>query len=198
MPLNLFQSNARGQLGQLAMIRRGLVTISTMKWKIALSIVLTSIGVAATLIWPDDPMASLWPRSEIHAPGKGKVLDIAIKELGNFDYDPDDPDRKIPADVVQLNGSKIRLRGFMMPFQQTGDMERFLLVPSLTECCFGQPPSVQHTVVVTASKEKAVRYYSDEITVEGELGVKETTEEEYVVSLFEVSTTKIIPPKSRR
>ena len=75
------------------------------------------------------------------------------------------------------------------------NITQFALVPSLFACCFGQPPSIQHTIVVTCPKGKAVGYTADEIVVEGGLKVQERKDDGYILSLFEmdVSSVKIAP-----
>ena len=123
-------------------------------------------------------------------PKDGQVLDIAIKDLGNFDYDQE-RGGNIPKDVRDLDGVKIRLHGFMIPMDQAENITQFALVPSLFSCCFGQPPQIQHTIVANCPKGKAVGYVPDEIVVEGQLGVKEKKDDGYVVSIFEVSVSSV-------
>ena len=96
---------------------------------------------------------------------------MAIKELGNFEYDAD-KGGNIPEDVKAMSGSMIRLNGFMIPMDQATSISQFALVPSLFACCFGQPPQIQHTIIVNCPKGKAVSYYPDEINVEGKLKVE--------------------------
>ena len=95
---------------------------------------------------------------------------MLIKELGNFDYDQEHGGN-IPADVKAMTNSVVRLRGFMIPMDQAENITQFALVPSLFACCFGQPPQIQHTIVVNRPKGKAVGYCPDEILVEGNLKV---------------------------
>jgi hypothetical protein len=123
-------------------------------------------------------------------PKNGEVLNATIKELGNFDYNAE-KGGNLPADVRQLNGVKVRTSGFMMPLVQAGDITEFALVPSLFSCCFGQPPQVQHTIIVHAPEGKALSYYPDELIVEGSLLVEERMEDGIVVSLFEVNCTSV-------
>jgi hypothetical protein len=125
-------------------------------------------------------------------PPAGEVLDLAIKELGNFDYDQE-KGGNIPADVKALTGSKLRLRGYMIPMDQAENISQFALVPSLFSCCFGQPPQIQHTVVVNCPKGKAVSYYQDEIIVEGNLKVEEKKDDGFIVSIFELECTSVKP-----
>jgi len=127
-----------------------------------------------------------------HNPKEGEVYSVAIKELGNFEYDAD-KGGNIPDDVKKLSGSKIRVQGFMIPLDQADNISHFSLVPSLFACCFGQPPQIQHTIVVTCPKGKAVSYYPDEIIVEGKLKVEEKKDDGYIVSVFEMDVQSVKP-----
>ena len=129
-------------------------------------------------------------RKKHPAPKPGDVLDLSIKELGNFEYDNENGGN-IPADVKRLNGAEIRLHGFMIPMDQAENITQFALVPSLFSCCFGQPPQIQHTIVVNCPKGKAVSYCPDEIVVQGKLSVQERRDDGYVVSIFEVGTDSV-------
>ena len=124
------------------------------------------------------------------APKAGVVQEMAIKELGNFDYD-DDKGGNIPADVLALDGSQVKLAGFMIPIDQAGSISRFALVPSLFACCYGQPPQLQHTVVVTCPPGKSVAYYPEQLTVQGTLHVKEKREDGFIISIFEMDASSV-------
>lgn len=123
---------------------------------------------------------------------KDEIRDLTIKELGNFDYDPD-LGGVIPDDVKALSGGQVRLRGFMIPLDQARRITRFALVPDLFACCFGQPPGLQHTIIVRCPNGMAVSYYPDEIVVLGRLTVQEKTEDGFVVSLFELDASSVKP-----
>jgi hypothetical protein len=124
------------------------------------------------------------------APAPGEVLQFSIKELGNFQYD-EEKGGGIPADVKRLNGATIRLKGFMIPMDQADHITQFALVPSLFACCYGQPPQIQHTVVVNCPKGKGVSYCADEIIVTGRLTVEEKRDDGYVISLFELGADSV-------
>jgi hypothetical protein len=125
-------------------------------------------------------------------PKDGQAYEIAIKDLGNFEYDAE-KGGNIPQDVKDLHGTKIRTHGFMIPLDQADNITEFALVPSLFACCFGQPPQVQHTMVVHTPKGKAVGYFPDEIVVEGTLVVNEKKEDGLVISVFEVNCNSVKP-----
>jgi hypothetical protein len=145
---------------------------------------------------PGDPAQAGPPTADNrkpHAPPKaGEVREMSIKELGNFEYDAD-KGGNVPDDVKALNGSSVRLSGFMIPMDQADNITQFALVPSLFACCFGQPPQIQHTIVVHVPKGKAVSYYPEEIVVEGKLTVDEKKEDGFIVSLFEMECSSVKP-----
>jgi hypothetical protein len=125
-------------------------------------------------------------------PKPGETIELTIKDLGNFDYDADNGGN-IPGDVKALSGHKIKLKGFMIPMDQAANITQFALVPDLFACCFGQPPQLQHTIIVNCPKGKAVSYFPDEIVVEGTLKVEEKRDEGFIISIFEVEVTSVKP-----
>lgn len=127
-------------------------------------------------------------------PAAGKTYELTIDNLGNFEYDQE-KGGNIPQDVYRLTGSSVRLRGYMIPMDQAENITQFALVPSLLACCFGQPPQIQHTIIVNCPKGKAVPYTADEILVEGTLTVKEKKDDGYIISVFEmeVASVKLAP-----
>jgi hypothetical protein len=132
------------------------------------------------------------PRVPHPAPKPGQVTELLIKDLGNFDYDIE-KGGNIPSDVKALSGTAFRTRGFMIPLDQAESITEFALVPSLFACCFGQPPQIQHTIVVHCPKGKAVTYYPDEIVVQGTLKVEEKKDDGYIVSIFEIDANSVKP-----
>lgn len=125
-------------------------------------------------------------------PAAGTVYETSIKALGNFDYDQNEGGN-LPQDVKSLSGSKIRLKGYMIPMDQAEAITSFALVPDLFACCFGQPPQIQHILVAKTPKGQSVAYYPDEIVVEGTLIVEEKKEDGFLVSVFEMDVTSVRP-----
>jgi hypothetical protein len=152
-----------------------------------------NLGSAPADLDPAAATPSLSAQRKPHpAPQPGQVIEIPIKELGNFDYDAN-KGGNIPQDVQSLSGSKLRLHGYMIPMDQAANITQFALVPDLFACCFGQPPQIQHTIVANCPKGKAVSYYPDEITVEGTLKVQEKKDEGFIVSIFELDVSSVKP-----
>jgi hypothetical protein len=132
------------------------------------------------------------PRKPHPAPKPGEELSMNIKDLGNFDYDAE-KGGNIPEDVKALSGSKLKVKGFMVPMDQADSITQFALVPSLFGCCYGQPPQLQHTIIVNCPKGKSVSYFPDEIEVNGTLKVDEKKDEGFIVSIFEVECSSVKP-----
>lgn len=130
------------------------------------------------------------PRHVHDAPVAGQTIEFPIKELGNFDYDST-TGGNIPDDVKRMDGCHFRTHGFMIPLDQAESISEFALVPSLFACCFGQPPQIQHTIIVTCPKDKAVNYFPDELVVEGTLHVKEVRDSGFIVSIFQLDASSV-------
>lgn len=154
--------------------------------------VASAVGPTAMPVVPQDGPPSAEQRKPHAPPQPGEVREMAIKELGNFQYDAD-KGGNIPPDVTALSGSTVRLHGFMIPMDQAEQITTFALVPSLFACCFGQPPQIQHTIVVHVPKGKAVSYFADEILVQGTLTVQEKKEDGFIVSIFDLDCTSVRP-----
>jgi hypothetical protein len=125
-------------------------------------------------------------------PKDGEVYELKIQELGNFQYDQE-KGGNIPKDVAALTGSTVKLTGFMIPLDQADKIKQFVLVPDLFACCFGQPPQVQHSIIVSCQEGKAVSYFPEQIQVEGKLKVEEKKDDGFIVSIFEVTCTSVKP-----
>jgi hypothetical protein len=157
-----------------------------------IAIAANAVAVAPPAPGAGDPTMNADTRTPHPAPGAGQTVEMTIKELGNFDYDAD-KGGNIPADVKALSGANLKLRGFMIPMDQADSITQFALVPSLFACCFGQPPQIQHTIIVNCPKGKAVGYFPDEISVEGKLNVDEKKEDGFIVSIFELECSSVKP-----
>ncbi|HVT79795.1 MAG TPA: DUF3299 domain-containing protein [Phycisphaerae bacterium] len=135
-----------------------------------------------------DPPMSPETRIPHTKPKYGEVLTMSIKELGNFDFDPVF-DTDIPADVKLMEGAHVKLSGYMVPLTQAVKVDKFALVPSLSGCCFGAPPGVQHVITCTTPNNKAMDYVLDELEIEGVVHVRVQREDNYTNSIFEMDVT---------
>lgn len=117
-------------------------------------------------------------------PEPGETRDLTIQELGNFPYD--DEAGGVPADVAALDGLTVRMSGYMVPGYQTDSIRQFTLVTSVYECCFGQPPGVEHAINVVLPEGRAVTFTYGEVQVTGTLRVEEEWRDGFVVNLFTI------------
>jgi hypothetical protein len=129
-------------------------------------------------------------------PAPGQTLDLTIEELGNFPYD--DEAGGVPADVEALDGSQIRMSGYMVPGFQTDSIKQFTLVTSVYECCFGQPPGVEHAINVVLPEGRAVTFTYGEVQVTGTLRVEEERRDGFVVNLFTIEDVTSVRATGRQ
>jgi hypothetical protein len=159
--------------------------------------VVASTATPAATAPSADPMDNLdpttnKPRVPHPAPAAGEALSMTIKQLGNFNYDAE-KGGTLPADVVALSGHTLKTTGYMIPLDEVTNITQFALVPSLTGCCFGQPPGIQHVILVRVPKNQALKSTNDPVLVSGTLIVKEKREDGYTTDLFELQATSVIP-----
>jgi hypothetical protein len=127
-------------------------------------------------------------------PKDGEVFETTLHDLGNFELQNNDP-AGIPDDVMALSGSKIRITGQMLPIDQVGRVNRFLLVNDLMSCCFGAVPKLQNTMYISLPEGSTMAPTSERIVLEGTLKVTVRKEEGYVLGIFELvpSSVKYAP-----
>lgn len=143
---------------------------------------------ASVVVVPNDEPG---PRRPHRPPTPGEVREMTIKRLGNFSYRHEG---RIPEDVKRLNGMRVRLRGYVIPVQQAAHATRFILVPTLGSCCFGQPPGLEHIVPVTCAPGNGIDPNPTiEFIVEGRLHVGEVEQDGNVIALYQVEDAQAKP-----
>ncbi|MFN8611024.1 MAG: DUF3299 domain-containing protein [Vulcanimicrobiota bacterium] len=126
--------------------------------------------------------------------------DVSWKELANFAYAPSvTPLSKVsrpvhlPAAIAGLNGRPLRLVGYMMPVEMSGEnVASFVLVRNQALCCFGKTPAMNEWVMVRFRPGNAVPMNMDRpLSVEGTFEVGEQIEEGAVVSLYRMVAERV-------
>lgn len=97
----------------------------------------------------------------------------------------------IPDFIKKLDGKDVEMIGFMMPLSEVKNITQFLLVPSLWGCCYGQPPAVNHIVVVKMPPGQTTKFANDVIRIRGKFNVGETKQDGYLVSLYVLTAEHI-------
>ena len=119
-----------------------------------------------------------------------KTLDLSFDLLKKWTYI--EGKSQIPQFIRAFDGQSVQMAGYMMPLQDVKSIKSFVLVPSLFGCCYGQPPAVNHVVVVKMGEGKTAKYYGDTILVRGQFHCGEEKDEGYLVSLYRIDAQEII------
>jgi hypothetical protein len=120
------------------------------------------------------------------------VIDMTIEQLGNFDFDENHP--VIPDRVKALNGVMIRLRGYMLPIDQSEHITRFALIPAPINYQGGSStPGLPNTIVVNTPEGRPVDYSDGEISVEGKLAVGFVRDDGFIIQIFAIDNATVKP-----
>ena len=100
------------------------------------------------------------------------IADVSLEDLGMEGIDdlldaqlfPDeytDEERKFPDHIAELDGKKVKLKGYMIPTHtEEGQVMSFMVVGDLLACCFGGAPSKDQWVNVEMNPGKSSEYYA--------------------------------------
>lgn len=113
------------------------------KWLIAIGIVIIS-AVAGAMIY-----------HQVSGDVAGAGTEVDWRMLGKLDY----VSGKAPADVQALNGTDVKIPGFMVPLEdEQKAVTQFLLVPSPQACIHVPAPPPNQMVYVKMKKGTAVAF----------------------------------------
>lgn len=125
---------------------------------------------------------------------------VSWKELASFPYAPSvRPSSKvkkpvhIPPSIHRLDGTPLRLSGYMMPVEMDGEnVATFVLVRNQAMCCFGRTPEMNEWVMVRFRGGSSIPMNMDRpISVSGNFEVGEEIEEGAVVSLYRMVADRV-------
>ena len=92
-----------------------------------------------------------------------------------LDMKKEDPFKRslITPAIERLDGTRIRIRGFILPpFQQTG-LTRFVLVRDNMACCFGPGAAIYDSMIVELKPGLSTDYTVAPVAVEGIFNIRE-------------------------
>jgi hypothetical protein len=150
---------------------------------------LVGFGVASEA--SDRAPARAAPRGETRAAAPGAatpstsakdLLDWSV--LASYQYKPGM--EGLPEAVKALEGKRVTMRGFLMPLSEYDDIHEFDLVASHMTCCFGVPAGLEGMVLVRIASARGLPNTNEPIEVTGTFHARETTEQGYVLSIFEI------------
>jgi len=135
-------------------------------------------------------------------PGLADHEDLTFDKLASYQYEVQDVKEgaalpeQIPASVKALDGRKIAIRGFMIPYRNDGDqVSEFILLRNQGLCCFGIVPRMNEWIHVRMAPGEFAPYATDvPLTVFGELEIGEAYENKVLMSLYRMESTCVIAP----
>ncbi len=121
---------------------------------------------------PTAPPIAQAPTPKESAPAR--VQDQTFDDI-KFDIEPDAPfDRSMLTDKVrELDGERIRIRGYILPTAQRRGIKQFVLMRDNQECCFGPGAALYDCILVTMEGDKSAEFSMRPVAVEGEFKVEE-------------------------
>ncbi len=108
---------------------------------------------------------------------------VDFRLLNTTTLNPDPPPVFVRR-LQRLDTGKVRIRGFMSPFDSLTDMRTFMLMPTPTGCFFCVPPSPKQVVLVRIDSDQKVGFIYDPIEVEGELDLWKAGSEDPAHQMF--------------
>jgi hypothetical protein len=98
----------------------------------------------------------------------------------------------IPDFIRVFDGKNVEMTGYMMPLNTVKDIKSFILVPSLFGCCYGQPPAVNHIVLVNMADGKTSQYFEDAVRVRGQFHCGEEKQDGELLSLYRIDADEVV------
>jgi hypothetical protein len=141
------------------------------------------------------------------AAAQNGYVSVDIYTLGGYYYvmpNPADVKAKkpfkssIPDRIKVLNGKRVTLGGFMIPFDQAANQVReFMLVASYDACGFGDlPVNLNDWVHVTMRPGKGAYYSSDPVSASGLFTVGEEFDTDgFVMSIYRLDAEGVSAPE---
>jgi hypothetical protein len=99
----------------------------------------------------------------------------------------------IPDFIRAFDGKIVDMTGYMMALNTVDNIRSFILMPSLFGCCYGQPPAVNHVVLVKMAGGKTAKYFEDVVRVRGRFHCSEERYEGELLSLYRIDADRVGP-----
>jgi hypothetical protein len=114
------------------------------------------------------------PKEPAATPAPAPIVDQTFDDI-KFDIEPDAPfDRSMLTDKVrELDGKRVRIRGYILPTAQQRGIKQFVLVRDNQECCFGPGAALYDCILVRMQGDKSAEFSVRPVAVEGEFKVEE-------------------------
>lgn len=148
---------------------------------------------------PSEPrdIKLLIPEKRFRAEGEGNVRvsydDIDLLKILNMEPVPVDAPRHFPEWLKQLDGQRIRIRGFMYPtFEATG-LKGFTLARDNGICCFVRQPMIYDIIGVDLAKGITTDYIDNKpFDVEGVFQIEPEADDMELFQLYRITDAKVL------
>lgn len=118
---------------------------------------------------------------------------LTFNDLREYRYSKRDR-YPIPEKLKALRGQEVNIAGYMIPMSEALDVTEFMLVQiPFFGCCYSIPPEPNETVMVKMAKGKKTEYVYTPIRVTGKFDIQETKIDGFVVSLYQIEATSVVP-----
>jgi hypothetical protein len=158
--------------------------------------------------WIVAALALLLATAAVRAEESQDYLPLTLGQLGVYtyvDYSDGAPagskaakkrvkhKNQIPKDIQRLDGAKISIVGFMIPYNADGDyVLDFTLVKSLAICCYGVTPKINETIHCNVPKELRIKMMVNvPLKLYGTLKVGEVWDNGYLLALYRMTVDKM-------
>jgi hypothetical protein len=98
----------------------------------------------------------------------------------------------IPDFIRAFDGKNVNMTGYMMPLDTYDDIRSFILMPSPFGCCYGQPPAVNHVVLVRMADNKRAKYFEDAVRVRGRFHCGKEKKDIELLSLYRIDADEVV------
>ncbi len=125
--------------------------------------------------------------------------DIDLLKVLNMDPVPLDATEYLPGWLENLDGQKVRIRGFMYPAYQETGLRSFVLAKDNQICCFGRNPKVYDLIKVAMREGTTTDYLPNRpFDVVGTFHIVPPDPDETVLfRLYEIRDAAVITSRSR-
>lgn len=98
-----------------------------------------------------------------------------------------------PKELLALKDKKVKMLGFMSPYDDLNSMKNFMLMPMMTGCFFCVPPSIEEVLLVRQETEEHCPYIAEPIVLEGTLKLwnQESDDPVYEMFLYVIEDAKV-------
>ncbi len=141
----------------------------------------------------------LIPEKTFRTDATSKALRVSFDDLDllkvlNMEPVRADAVDQMPLWLKELNGQRIKIRGFMYPTFETEGIERFVLARDNQICCFGRDPKVYDLVQVDMRAGKTTNYIpaTRAFDVVGRLKIEMVSEDEKPFGLYFLEDAEVI------